>query len=305
MCESLSYCFMKVVDLFCGCGGFSEGARQSGSDVCIAVDNDADCVRVHKKNHPECNTLHLNLPCDIEEVDNMVNDGCHIHASPSCQKLSQANRVVQLNEANMAEDLVIWFADYVYKMQPHSWSFEQVATPRVRAIFDKYVIKNKNLFSYVVINCSDYGVPQDRRRLIAGSPEMIRELTLRATNIRCVLDVIPRPPSSHIKSTTTNTPDRKNGGHRPLLPSEHIRHVSRPCYTILASSAPWWSDHEGTSIRKLTARECSYIQTFPRGYDFLDCSNTMTQRMVGNAIPILLAKVICEVVVGIRKNRRN
>ena len=107
MCESLSYCLMKVVDLFCGCGGFSEGARQAGSSARIAVDNDTDCVRVHKKNHPDCNTLLLNLPCDIEEVDNMVNDGCHIHASPSCQKLSQANRVVKLDEASMAEDLVI------------------------------------------------------------------------------------------------------------------------------------------------------------------------------------------------------
>ena len=294
---------MKVVDLFCGCGGFSEGAKHSGNNVCLAIDNDADCLRVHKKNHPKCKTLQLSLPCDIAEVDELVHDGCHIHASPSCQKLSQANRVVKSNEVDNAENILIWFAEYVKKMEPVSWSFEQVATPRVRAIFDTYVNKNRNLFCYTVINCSDYGVPQDRRRLIAGSPRMIRELKLHITSVRCILDVIPYPPSTHVKSTTTNTPDRKNGGHRPLLPVEHIRHVSRPCYTILASSAPWWSDQEGTSLRKLTGKECSYIQTFPRDYDFLDSSNTMTQRMVGNAIPVALSKLICEIVVGMRKDR--
>lgn len=294
---------MKVVDLFCGCGGFSEGAKQSGNEVCLAVDNDVECVRVHKKNHPNCKTMRVSLPCVIEEVDTLVKEGCHIHASPGCQKLSQANRIVKSDEVNDAERLVIWFANYVQKMNPVSWSFEQVATPRVKDIFECYSSRNPKLFSYTVINFSDYGVPQDRRRLIAGPPKLISGLMMRTRGVRCVLDVIPRPPSTHVKSTTTNTPDRKNGGHRPLLPTEHIRPVTRPCYTILASSSPWWSNHEGLSLRKMTARECALIQTFPDGYNFLSCSNTSMQKMVGNAIPVLISKTICEIVVDIHNNR--
>jgi len=29
---------MFVIDLFCGCGGFSEGARQAGAQVVLAID---------------------------------------------------------------------------------------------------------------------------------------------------------------------------------------------------------------------------------------------------------------------------
>ena len=292
---------MKVIDLFCGCGGFSEGAVESGNEVCIAVDNDVDTLRVHKKNHPRCKTMQVTLPSQIDAVDKLVMEGGHIHASPSCQKLSQANRNAKLSEIHTAEKLVTWFIDYVFEKRPISWSLEHVATPRVRAILDRYMRTKNDVIGYTILNCSDYGVPQDRRRLIAGPPCFVRELNMRTVGVKCVLDVIPYPPSTHIKSTTTNTPDRKNGGHRPLLPSEHIRPVTRPCYTILASSAPWWSDSEGNASRKLTARECSFIQTFPVGYNFSECSNTAMQRMVGNAIPILLAKTICEVAMSIRK----
>ena len=29
---------MKVIDLFCGCGGFSEGFRQAGFEIVLGVD---------------------------------------------------------------------------------------------------------------------------------------------------------------------------------------------------------------------------------------------------------------------------
>ena len=45
-----------VVDLFCGCGGFSEGFRQAGFDVILGIDNNFLAAETFRLNH-ECNTI--------------------------------------------------------------------------------------------------------------------------------------------------------------------------------------------------------------------------------------------------------
>ncbi len=48
---------LKVIDFFCGGGGFSEGFRQAGFDVIWAVDNWLPAVITHQENHPESKTI--------------------------------------------------------------------------------------------------------------------------------------------------------------------------------------------------------------------------------------------------------
>ena len=48
---------LRVADLFCGAGGFSEGFRQMGFDVVYALDNWKPAVEAHRLNHPECETV--------------------------------------------------------------------------------------------------------------------------------------------------------------------------------------------------------------------------------------------------------
>ena len=45
---------MKVVDLFCGCGGMSLGFQNAGYDIVAAFDNWKPAVRTYQKNfsHP-------------------------------------------------------------------------------------------------------------------------------------------------------------------------------------------------------------------------------------------------------------
>lgn len=54
-----------VVDLFCGCGGFSLGAARAGFSVFAAIDNDAHAIKAHEKNFP--GTKHLGD--DLSTVD--------------------------------------------------------------------------------------------------------------------------------------------------------------------------------------------------------------------------------------------
>lgn len=45
---------MKVVDLFCGCGGLSLGFEKAGMDVVAGFDNWLDALDVYRRNftHP-------------------------------------------------------------------------------------------------------------------------------------------------------------------------------------------------------------------------------------------------------------
>jgi DNA (cytosine-5)-methyltransferase 1 len=42
---------LKVVDLFCGCGGFSHGFQKAGFEVVLGVDWNADAIETFKLNH--------------------------------------------------------------------------------------------------------------------------------------------------------------------------------------------------------------------------------------------------------------
>src|SRR5207248_1378017 len=73
----------------------------------------------------------------------------------------------------------------------------------------------------------------------------------------------------------------------------------------LAKSLPSWTiqAQPGSSIgpfhwlnRKLSTREMCRLQTFPDGLEF-DCGRTDVQKMLGNAVPSLLAEVLAR---GIR-----
>lgn len=56
---------MRWVDFFCGAGGASEGIRQAGHNVVVAVNHDPQAIAAHSQNHKE--TRHLNE--DVREVD--------------------------------------------------------------------------------------------------------------------------------------------------------------------------------------------------------------------------------------------
>ena len=303
---------VSVVDLFCGGGGFSEGARRAGCHVVLAVDSDVDAMTVHQVNHPDAEHVITTLPSDdvVRRVAEHVARGAHVHASPPCQMLSQANRRVKATSVDHSLSLVQWYIDLVLSQRPASWTMEQVNVPVVCRLLQRARMRHPECIDFLVVDVADFGVPQNRRRVVAGSPPLIERLRQcvgeGAKHRVCVRDVVPDAPGSHIQSTTTNTPVRDSTGrtisHRPLRPEEHIRSTHGPSYTILARNAPWWSDDTGTRIRHLTPNECALIQTFSPSYDLMCVKTSVAQRVVGNAVPPKLATVIMRAACTIRSS---
>lgn len=61
---------MKVVDLFCGCGGLSLGFEKAGMEVVAAFDNWIDALAVYRKNfsHPAIRADLMNIDDSVKAI---------------------------------------------------------------------------------------------------------------------------------------------------------------------------------------------------------------------------------------------
>ena len=156
--------WVQTVDLFCGGGGFATGAEMAGAEVVVAIDCWMPALNIHHANHP--NTKHFCIPLggDMEPIAQLIraflDKGAHfhLHGSPPCQDLSNANA-----NGNPEEGMVLvnWFLDFVKYIQPDSWSMENVVGVR------KFLVSDD--VPHVVLNSADFGVPQTRKRVFAGA----------------------------------------------------------------------------------------------------------------------------------------
>ena len=86
----------KVVDFFCGGGGFSEGFKLAGFEIIVAIDKWQPAVTTHHANHPNADTRQddviriSNLP--DEEFHELVLDSEVIIGSPPCTFFSNSNK---------------------------------------------------------------------------------------------------------------------------------------------------------------------------------------------------------------------
>jgi site-specific DNA-cytosine methylase len=308
----------KVVDLFACIGGFSTGANQAGHDVVLAVDCDDIALSIHAENHPK--TMHKQMclgPESEEELTRLIHtlipNGCewHLHGSPPCTKLSSgrcmAKRDQEVVEAGQEEGicLVDWFLDFMWKMQPTSWSMEQVNCKLVRNTLDARMRNNKSFMDYNVTHFVKYGVPQTRTRIIAGTPFLIHNIRFSPGMFeptRSILNAIPSPPDGafymrsnwHRKSDESATEEAADGSFLNADAESRCRPLSEPSFTIMSHAMQWWTaDYK--CVRNLNTREMLSIQTFPPEYRFPEGVNVTEQhRGVGNAVPPYFAKKFME-----------
>lgn len=82
--------------------------------------------------------------------------------------------------------------------------------------------------------------------------------------------------------------------------SLRITNWDRPSDTITATSPEIHVNRE----RRLSARECAMLQTFPMDYEFVGSLNVV-YRQIGNAVPVKLAEQIAKGIYDVLKNEEN
>ena len=209
---------MKVIDLFCGAGGFSEGFRQAGFEIIWAVDKWQPAVTTHHNNHPHSNTI----LGDVEQIahlpdnefDQVVPDSEIIIGSPPCVDFSNSNksgksdkvkgirlieaflRIVARKMFKQGSILKYWILENVPNVEPYVEKEYPAARLNLNGDFVLYV-NHRNEY-----NAQNFGVPSKRKRFICGEyPEP--QITIETDNglipLKHVLSSLGKPQSNEWK----------------------------------------------------------------------------------------------------------
>lgn len=221
---------MRVVDFFCGAGGFSEGFRQAGFQIVFAVDKWEPAVTTYKGNKPGVNVIQddviriSRLP--DREFNELLPDSEVIIGSPPCQAFSHSNKSGNADKS-LGIELIEAYLRIIArkKFNPNSiliyWVLENV--PNVKEYIKKeYTAADLGLEGDFVLhphegasgiyNAKYYGAPTNRKRYLCGEfPTPIKTHTDEtAITLGSVLSSLGDPLGSIPKSIVdVNYPDLK------------------------------------------------------------------------------------------------
>lgn len=157
---------MKVVSFFAGAGGLDLGFEKEGFDVVWANEYDREIWETYEKNHP--NTI-LDRRSIVHIPSDEVPDCDGIIGGPPCQSWSEAGS--KRGIADKRGQLFYEFMRILADKKPKFFLAENVSGMLLPS--HKVALQNiKAMFadcgydlSFDLLNASDFGVPQDRKRV--------------------------------------------------------------------------------------------------------------------------------------------
>ncbi len=291
---------MNIADLFCGCGGMSLGFELAGNNVMAGFDNWDKALSVYRDNftHPAYKT-------DLKDVDSVSGVISELHpdmiiGGPPCQDFSSAGK---RDEDNGRGDLTVCFSKIVAAVSPEWFVMENVA----RITRTKKLVEARRIFAEAgygltqcVLDASRCGVPQARKRFF-----LIGKLGAKDDFLQPFIEGSLSPRQMSVADYFGEELDLK---YYYRHPRSYVRRgifsVDEPSPTIRGVNRPMpkgYSLHPGDpvnsleGIRPLTTEERSRIQTFPKSFRFSG-NKTDQEQMIGNAVPVNLARFVGEVI---------
>ena len=322
----------RLISLFSGCGGMDTGFKKAGFNIIYANDFDADAQAVYSLNLGEIDKRDI-LTVGEDEIP----DGEILTAGFPCQPFSNAGSRKGIHDSRgmlYKECLRI-----IERKMPKVIVFENV-----KGLLSTKYIDGRNLSEVIVedlsdmngvgynvvyqlVNASDYGVPQNRQRVlfVGVRKDLGKTFTFpqkqckENLTLRHILD-IPKEVENNVDwpfspQALEMINHINEGGSWKDVPYECLaprfqkirdnmkkyhspnfyRRFSRDeiCGTITASAQP---ENCGiihpTENRRYTVREVARIQTFPDDFKFITDSPkniTAMYKVIGNAVPVNLA----------------
>lgn len=295
---------MKVLDLFCGAGGFSAGCESAGYEILAGVDSNEDAVASYDANFGDrgvCADLG-DVEAALSSVDGL-DDVDVVVGGPPCQGWSRSGA----GGSDDARRKLLWsFVEAVELVRPRSVVMENVAALRedYEDTFERLVSRFEAAgytITAEVLDFREWGVPQARSRLIivgtrGGGGVDLSPPSGGLVTVEDALDGLPvagsggvadHVPSAHSESVVRKYHDTESGGY--VHGHRHQRRLvwGEPSGTVTASNA----DFHPELPRYLTIREQARLQTFSDDHIF-EGSKASRQRQVGNAVPPRVAEVL-------------
>lgn len=321
--------YLKAISLFSGCGGFDWGAQQAGVNIIWANDIDQQAGAAYQALLPK---VHF-VSGDVRGVKEFPHADVLIGCYPCTGFSIAARRRWHDREerdlfANDGNFLYREFVRALRQVQPKYFFVENVKgmITAEDGWFLKAQVRNFKRLGYTVkqqlLNAADYGAPQTRKRMfIVGvhdtkdaldykfpSPSHGDKLGQPRSTLHDAIGEMDLWPEGEFTTKPFH-------GH--YLTRNRKRNWNEPSYTIVAHShhvplhpagdpmrfikKDTWA-LQGTFNRRLSWRECAIIQGLPP--QIFDSGKLEDKyRIVGNAVPPTLGRVLLEPVVKFEGGR--
>ena len=161
-----------ALDLFCGCGGLSYGFDLAGFDIIGGIDFNKEATETFKLNFPKAKVKCTDITKVTNATINKLYNGVDvIIGGPPCQGFSTANRH-QKEVDDPRNKLFFQYIRFVEVLKPKVVLIENVrgiltrdngyAKERITTLLKEQGYE----LNMQVLDASDYGVPQNRKRAI-------------------------------------------------------------------------------------------------------------------------------------------
>lgn len=320
---------LNVLGLFTGAGGLELGFKESGFNLLASSDIWKESESTVELNFPE-------VPFILEDINKLKTEDIRkiigdiqpdvIVGGPPCQGFSISG---DKNSSDPRNKLFESYVRIVNDIKPKCFVFENVKG--IKTMFKgRYLNIVTNSFSEIgynihlkVMNASDYGVPQNRERVIIFGTRLDKKFNFPKPSKKSIGSLKPKENVSEAINDLVKIKDKEFPNHLILnhsdivieryklipegeklpppemLPKEIRRKNFGNTYVRLHRKkfAPTMVPGNNafpvhpTLNRSLTPREAARIQSFPD--DFIFTGNRKNQCiLVGNAVPPLLAASI-------------
>ncbi|MCL1948521.1 MAG: DNA cytosine methyltransferase [Turicibacter sp.] len=297
----------RTIDLFAGCGGMSTGFTAAGFNVVAAYEYWTKAAEVYRKN-----LKHEVYNMDLSEVEEAVEHMRQfspevIIGGPPCQDFSSAGKRVENERASLTED----FATIIKEIHPIAFVMENVDRAKNSVSYSKARSQFKESgygLTEIVLDSSLCGAPQKRKRFFCigvlgeedGFLEGLLQENLSSKRMtmreyfgeKLNLDYYYRHPRNYSRRGVFSMDE----------PSPTIRGVNRP----VPKGYPGHPNdpvNKVEDLRPLTTVERAMVQTFPDNYVW-EGTKTDLEQMIGNAVPVNLAKYVAKHLGGYLDERR-
>ncbi len=246
---------VKVIDLFCWIWWITRGFVNKKFEVVAWIDFEWSCKFWYEKNNNGAKFIHKDIrDVNKEEIESLYWNDCNIRVlvwCAPCQPFSWMNTkksdyFFDEDKANLRSPLDK-FASLVEETLPTIVSMENVANlankekyPAFKHFLD-VLDKNKYTVSYKVVDTSDYGIPQKRRRLVLLASRLwnIELIETTSSKKKTVYETIAHLPPIWIWETHPNDPY-----HRTQWMSElnktRIKAIPKNGWTLAKTK---WAEH--------------------------------------------------------------
>lgn len=320
---------ISAVDLFCGVGGITHGFIKEGISVKAGIDLDPTCKYAYEKNN-DVRFLEKDIGnVTAEELKKLFEKNKYsvlVGCAP-CQTFSKHTQKIKNRKKDHKWNLISQFSRLAVKAKPDFISMENVPQLADQTIFEEFVTSLENagyMVSWEIVFCPDYGIPQNRKRLVLlasrhGEIQLIKKTHKPDKYVR-VSDAIKDLPPLKSGEVSKSDPlhrsqllselnmsrikeSRPNGTWRDW--PKHLRlkchsKATGSTYTSVYGRMSWENPSPtittqfyifGTGRfghpkqnRALSLREGAILQTFPKHYKFFDPNKPPSYKDVGRHI---------------------